>query len=140
MAIKRALALPGIKGAFLENNPHHDDRFLHLFGKPPRLLNSDAERLNEISLAQAFEMTSGETLSILLKAKGNRLDQLLSGKLSDEEILAELYWTAINRPPTTEEQEGLLQHIADRPGKERRGALEDIAWALLNSKEFLFRH
>ena len=138
--IKRALALPGIKGAFLENNPHHDDRFLHLFGKPPRLLNSDAERLNEISLAQAFEMTSGETLSILLKAKGNRLDQLLSGKLSDEEILAELYWTAINRPPTTEEQEELLKHIADRPGKERRGALEDISWALLNSKEFLFRH
>ena len=138
--IKRALAIPGIKGAFLEKNPHHDDRFLHLFGKPPRLLNSDAERLNEISLAQAFEMTSGETLSTLLKAKGNRLDQLLSGKLSAEEILAELYWTAINRPPTTEEQEVLLQHIADRPGNERRGALEDISWALLNSKEFLFRH
>ena len=56
-------------------------------------------------------MTSGETLSILLKAKGNRLDQLLSGKLSDEEILAELYWTAINRPPTTEGQEELLKHI-----------------------------
>ena len=138
--IKRALALPGIKGAFLENNPHHDDRFLHLFGKPPRLLNSDAERLNDISLAQAFEMTSGETLSTLLKAKGNRLDQLLSGELSDEEILAELYWTAINRPPTTEEQEELLQHIVDRSGKDKRGALEDISWALLNSKEFLFRH
>jgi len=138
--IKRAIALPGVKGAFLENNPHHDDRFLHLFGKPPRLLNSDAERLNEISLAQAFEMTSGETLSHLIQAKGNLLDQLLSGKLTDKEILAELYWTAINRPPTTEEQEGLLQHIADRPGSGRRGALEDISWALLNSKEFLFRH
>ncbi len=85
-------------------------------------------------------MTSGETLSHLIQAEGNLLDQLLSGKLSDEEILAELYWTAINRPPTTEEQERLLQHIADRPGPGRRGALEDISWALLNSKEFLFRH
>ena len=138
--IRRAVALPGIKGAFLENNPHHDDRFLHLFGKPPRLLNSDAERLNDISLAQAFEMTSGETLSSLLQAKDNSLDRLLSDGLSDEELLSELYWTAITRPPTTLEQEALLKHLADQSNAEKRKALEDISWALLNSKEFIFRH
>nr|MCS5540954.1 DUF1549 and DUF1553 domain-containing protein [Roseibacillus sp.] len=138
--IERAVALPGIKGTFLDNNPHHDDRFLRLFGKPPRLLNSDTERLNEISLAQVFEMTSGETLSALLEMEGNRLDQLLANDRSNEEILSHLYWTTITRPPSTRERETLLSHLAVPSREARRKALEDIAWALLNSKEFIFRH
>ena len=138
--IERAVALPGIKGTFLDNNPHHDDRFLRLFGKPPRLLNSDTERLNEISLAQVFEMTSGETLSALLEMKGNRLDQLLDDGRSNEKILSTLYWTTITRPPSTRERETLLPLLADPSRETRRKALEDITWALLNSKEFIFRH
>ena len=85
-------------------------------------------------------MTSGETLSSLLQAKDNSLDRLLSDGLSDEELLSELYWTAITRPPTTLEQEALLKHLADQSNAEKRKALEDISWALLNSKEFIFRH
>ena len=85
-------------------------------------------------------MTSGETLSNLLKAKGNRLDQLLSDEMSDHAILSELYLTAISRPPTTKEREVVLQHLAAHSGSRKREALEDVCWALLNSKEFLFRH
>ena len=138
--VKRAVALPGIKGPFLDKNPHNDDRFLRLFGKPPRLLNSDAERLNETSLAQVFEMTSGETLSSLLKAKGNRLDKLLASGQGDKELLAALYWTTITRAPSTREQEALLAHLAGKSGRAKREALQDITWALINSKEFMFRH
>ncbi|MEC9055497.1 MAG: hypothetical protein VX633_09335, partial [Verrucomicrobiota bacterium] len=117
-----------------------DDRFLRLFGKPPRLINSDAERLNDISLAQVFEMTSGETLSALLEMEGNRLNQLLDDELSNEEILTTLYWTTITRTPSTREQETLLPHLANPSRETRLKALQDITWALLNSKEFIFRH
>ena len=138
--VKRAVALPGIKGPFLDKNPHDDDRFLRLFGKPPRLLNSDAERLNETSLAQVFEMTSGETLSALLETRDNRLDKLLASTQSDEALLETLYWTTITRGPSTREQGALLAHLAGKSGEAKREALQDITWALINSKEFMFRH
>jgi len=138
--ITRATALPGIEGAFLDKNPHHDDRFLRLFGKPPRLINSDAERLNDTSLAQVFELTSGETVQSLLEAKDNRLDVLLASGQDDGAILDTLYWSTVTRPPTDSERAALLAYLAERPGDARRGALQDIAWALVNSKEFMFRH
>jgi hypothetical protein len=72
--------------------------------------------------------------------EGNRLDQLLANDRSNEEILSHLYWTTITRPPSTRERETLLPHLAVPSREARRKALEDIAWALLNSKEFIFRH
>lgn len=135
----RAIALPGIKGAHLDKNPHHNDRFLRLFGKPPRLINSDAERLRETTLAQVFELTSGSLLDSLLESKKNRLTGLLKRE-SDVEILSGVYWSTVSRPPTEAESARMLAYL-DRPTPdEKRQALQDIAWALLNSKEFLFRH
>lgn len=139
-SVRRATALPGIEGPFLDRDPHHDDRFLRLFGKPPRLINSDAERLNETSLAQVFELTSGTTLSTLLEAEGNRLDDLLAAGRDDADLLRELYWTTVSRAPTPREEEGMLAHLASKSGRDKRAALQDIAWALVNSKEFMFRH
>lgn len=134
-----AIALPGIKGAHLDKKPHHNDRFLRLFGKPPRLINSDAERLKETTLAQVFELTSGSLVDSLLESKRNRLTELLKRE-SDVEILSGLYWSTVSRPPTEAESARMLPYL-DRPNAdEKRRALQDIAWALLNSKEFLFRH
>ena len=140
-AVMRATALPGIEGPWLDKAPHHDDRFLRLFGKPPRLINSDAERLNDTSLAQVFELTSGKTLSSLLEKDGNRLEQLLDGDRSDVDILESLYWTIVTRAPTEKEREVMLPLLTDGedPGAKRK-ALQDITWALVNSKEFMFRH
>ena len=49
-----------------------------------------------------------------------------------------LYLTALSRPPLPEEQQTAQNHV--KANEDRTRALEDIAWAVINSKEFLFQH
>ncbi|MBL9084626.1 MAG: hypothetical protein JNK76_22675, partial [Planctomycetales bacterium] len=48
-----------------------------------------------------------------------------------------LYWNALSRRPSKEERAAMVEHIES--AKDRRAAWQDVAWALLNSKEFLLR-
>ena len=61
---------------------------------------------------------------------------LASGK-SDSAIVDELYWTALSRGPTSKEMAEATKLLGG--AKDRRAALEDVAWALLNAKEFVLR-
>ncbi|MEA3210425.1 MAG: hypothetical protein QOE70_3482 [Chthoniobacter sp.] len=113
------------------------DRFSLVFGKPPRLIASDCERSNDTTLPQAFQLIGGPLPQQLLTDPDNRLGRLLVSGRSEREMVDELFWSALSRAPTAAELERASAHLAGAPAK--RGALEDIAWALLNSKEFLFR-
>jgi hypothetical protein len=113
------------------------DRFLKLFGKPDRLLACECERSNETTLTQAFFLVGDEGINERLASPGNRLDALARSPLSDAEAVTELYWSALGRSPSDEEVEASLAVFAECA--DRFTALQDIAWALLNSKEFLFR-
>lgn len=134
----RASQLPGVESVHRNRKPKKDEHFLKLFGRPVRLLNSDLERSNTTSLAQVFEMTSGRTLQSLLKKDDNQLGDLLKSEMSDAEILETLYWTALTRAPEPEERTRLLDYL--KQSDNRRNALEDLAWALINSKEFMLRN
>ncbi|HEX8309846.1 MAG TPA: DUF1553 domain-containing protein, partial [Chthoniobacteraceae bacterium] len=113
------------------------DRFAATFGKPPRLIASDCERSNDTTMPQVFQLISGPLVQKLLTRPGNRLDQLLQSCRTDDELVGELFWMALSRHPSPLEQERAVQHLAYVG--ERRRAAEDLMWALLNSKEFLFR-
>jgi hypothetical protein len=113
------------------------DRFALDFGKPPRLIASDCERSNETTLPQAFQLLSGPLPQQMLTRSDNRLGQILGGDAEPARLLDELYWSALSRPPADAEQARMSAHIT--AAADPRRALEDIAWALLNSKEFLFR-
>ena len=63
--------------------------------------------------------------------------QLLDSGKSNRQIVEELYWWALSRPPTQAESLDMLA-MTDK-SENRRKALEDISWALLNAKEFVFR-
>ena len=116
------------------------DVVLEAFGKPQRLLNCECERSDETTLAQAFQMISGPVLNGLLTGKANRLERLAKADQPAQQTLESLYWTALSRPPTATELEAGLQHLAKAETTEaKRGQLEDIAWALMNSKEFILR-
>jgi hypothetical protein len=83
-------------------------------------------------------MINGPAINESLARPDNRLAGLLSSGKPSKDIIDELYWSALTRSPGKEELE------ADRTCLERaedkRAALEDIAWGLLNAKEFLLRH
>ena len=62
------------------------------------------------------------------------------GENSASELIDEMYWTTLSRAPTDEETRKMADHLVKtKTHEERRRAVEDTMWALLNSKEFLFR-
>jgi len=105
-------------------------RFLKVFGKPDRLLTCECERSEDPGTLQAFQLVTGRLVDALLKAPGNRLSR--PGLTLDD-----LYLAALARTPTAAETDRLSRYLAD--AKDRRSAWEDIAWGVINSKEFQLR-
>jgi len=62
----------------------------------------------------------------------------MAAKKSDREILDELFLVTLTRLPTDSEASAMLGHVTAQMDKRR--AWEDVHWALINAKEFLFRH
>jgi hypothetical protein len=134
----RAAQLPGVRPeAKGQRRANQLDRFLELFGKPPRLLATDTERSCECSMGQAFQLISGPTVTQMLSEKESRITRLMAANKSPREILDELFWTALTRAPTEKESGELLPRL--EAAKDLRAELEDVLWGLLNCKEFVFR-
>ncbi len=113
------------------------ERFLKQFGKPERFLSCDCERSDDTTLGRAFQLISGELINEMLSAPGNRLGKLIDAGKNDGEIIGELYLAALSREPLPKEKDAAVAFLVRRA--DRRAALEDLLWGLLNSKEFLLR-
>jgi len=134
----RAAQLPGVRPESKgKRRANQLDQFLEIFGKPPRLLTTDTERSCECNMGQVLQMISGPTVNEQLAQKDNRVSRLLAAGRSNREILEELFWAALTRPPSNEELDSLLTGLES--ATDRRAELEDILWGLLNSKDFVFR-
>ena len=114
--------------------------FLKTFGQPARELACECERESDGNLAQALQLINGPTVNEKVKNPGNRLAGLLAAtpKKGESEILNDLYMVALSRLPDAEESKAALGHVAK--GTDKRKAWEDVVWAILNTREFLFRH
>ena len=135
---RRAAQLPGVPSNRERNNAQSEaDRFLKLFGKPPRLQSCDCERSDETTLGQTFQLVSGSLINRMLTTSGNTLDSLATSQKEPSEIVTDLYWMAITRSPNQVELSATVQFL--EKSKDRRQAIEDIAWGLFNSNEFLLR-
>jgi hypothetical protein len=82
-------------------------------------------------------MNSDFVQNKLASAEG-RVAKALAAKRADAEIVEELYLATFTRPPTPAEAARALEIAAKAPSKKE--GFEDLLWALMNSREFLFIH
>ncbi len=115
------------------------DQFLRQFGKPSRLLACECERSNEATLGQALTLVGGSSLHERLKQSDNRLGKILAQSTEPAKIVDELYWSTLSRPASADELSTVLGAM-NQTQQPPREFFEDLQWALLNSKELLFRN
>ncbi len=126
---------PGTRAAQLPE-PEVPSYFLDVFDRPSRQLVSD--RATTSSLNQALHLVSGDTVHGKVRDEGGALRQLIERGLGDARIIEELYLRTLARFPDPAELEA--SRAAVRDARDRTQGLEDVFWALLNSKEFLYQH
>jgi hypothetical protein len=115
-----------------------ENSFLKTFGRPARELACECERESDSNLSQALQLIGGATVNGKLRDDKGRMARLAACGKSPEEIAKELYFVALAREPNASELSAAVKHLTVTP--DRRQAVEDLGWVLINSKEFLFRH
>jgi hypothetical protein len=123
----RAIELP---------DAEYPDYFLNTFGKPRRASVCECERMPDENLGQALHTLNGDILAGKIADKNGRVTQLVASGRPDAEIIGELYLRTLSRAPTQSELATAQQFLAESPSKQE--FVEDLLWALVNSKQFLF--
>jgi hypothetical protein len=111
--------------------------FLTTFGRAPRDTVGACEAKTEPTLSQALHMLNGNTIQNKVQ-QGGLMKKLLAEKKQPAEVIDQLYVRCLTRQPTAEERENLLEIVKSAPNVQQ--GLEDVFWAVLNSREFLFNH
>lgn len=139
----RAIALP-------DTSYNRSSPFLQVFGRPDGQSVCECERVQSSSLSQSLHLLSAADIKGKLSADGGRADRLSKDNSTDPERIREVFLATFARLPTDAEMAQAVGVIAEprsspdgQPLPEpqaRRENLEDLLWALLNAKEFLFNH
>lgn len=142
---------PGTLAISLPDNSFNaGSYFLTVFGRPESSSACECERTQEASLAQALHLLNAKDIQDKLAADSGAAAKLAADTRSDEEKLRELYLIAYSREPDAKELALAKSHL-EKPRKaadgqpldavkSKRQGYEDILWAVLNTKEFLFNH
>ena len=113
-----------------------ENPLLKLFGKPQRMDACECERDNSSNMLQALHFINGKTITGKLQNPAARPALLLRDKKSDPELVAELFLWCLARHPSLQEAQASLAFLNSTPADKRAEAVQDLMWALLNSKDF----
>jgi hypothetical protein len=111
--------------------------FLEVFGRPQRISACECERVNEANLAQALHLLNSQEIQNMLSQGKGRANTLSVDPRPDAEKVEELFLWALARRPSPEHLAVALEHI-NRNAQNKRVAYENLIWALINTKEFVF--
>ena len=113
--------------------------FLTVFGRPESSSACECERSSDANLAQSLHLINSTDIQNKITADSGRAAKLAADtSRNHEQKLYELYMTSFSRPPTPDEIAIATAYISRK--EQPREAYEDIVWALINTKEFLFNH
>jgi hypothetical protein len=126
----RAVQLPDV---------NTDSYFTRVFGRPLREQTCECERTEEPNVTQALHIANGDTLNAKLRNAASVVAKAAASGKSVEQWLEDAYLSALGRHPTARETEAVARMI-DGTKEERRVVMEDVFWALMSSREFIFNH
>ena len=139
----RAVQLP-------DNSYNAASYFLTVFGRPEGATSCECERSQDASLAQSLHLLNSKDIQAKLSSDTGRAARMATDtKTPDNSLIESLYYAVYSRSPKSDEVAAATQHLSkraetakDAPERSvrRREAYEDILWALMSSKEFLFNH
>jgi hypothetical protein len=112
--------------------------FLEMFGRPPRDTGLESERNNLPTAAQSLHMLNSSHIQRKIE-QGRKLRNLMQDKGNMQQLATRFYLTILSRFPTNEEVKIVEEYSRSQRNNKRIVAI-DLAWALINSAEFLYRH
>ncbi|MCU0715115.1 MAG: DUF1553 domain-containing protein [Pirellula sp.] len=111
--------------------------FLTSFGRSQRTTVCADEATTDPSLSQALHLINGQTTGGKIN-QGGLLKTWKEQGLTQEQIIEKIYMRCLSRKPTEEEKQTLVKAIAEAPNADQ--GIQDVFWAILNSREFIFNH
>jgi hypothetical protein len=111
--------------------------FFRIFGRPVRASVCECERGNEPSMAQALHLMNAPEIMDKIRSRRGTARRLADSDKTPRVIIDELYLETLSRFPSDKERAVMLQAFTES-GDDRRAAVEDVLWALLNTKEFIY--
>ena len=111
--------------------------FLTTFGRATRETVCSCEVSMEPNLSQALHLLNGDTVNNKVK-QGNFVGKQLEAGNTPEQIIESIYILALTRKPTEQQMKKLMDEV--NKSEDKKAVLEDIFWATLNAKEFIFNH
>jgi len=139
----RAIALP-------DNSYNRSSPFLKVFGRPEGASVCECERVQSPSLAQSLHLMNASDVKSKLNTPSGRADLLSKSNKPESEKVSELYLAAYSREPSAKELKVAETYVARPrvdaqgkpldPARAKREAYEDLLWAIINTKEYLYNH
>ncbi len=111
--------------------------FLTTFGRSPRTTVCDCEASTDPSLSQALHLLNGNATQGKIQ-QGKLINTWLDSGLSVSQVIENIYVRSLSRRPTQTESDKLAKMVVE--AGDNLSGLEDVYWAVLNSREFMFNH
>jgi len=114
-------------------------QFLEMFGRPPRDTGLESERNNDSTDAQRLHLLNSTHIQQKIERSWWLRELTRTSKGNARVLINAMYLKILSRHPTQSEI-AEIEEYARNSGVNPQQAVNDLAWTLINTKEFLYRH